>query len=282
MPFKIGRVILRIVLAVVLIGIVVQLYLLRGTRSQSISTNNSQVHYTSTPTLLIPGWGGNTWTYQKFIRTAQNENVAQKALTVWVSPSGHVRIRGSLNRKNPIIQLLYDWNYTAGYHQQTRELLRVLKVLHNQYHISKMNVVAHSYGGTEWLHAYIGSKYVQTHFEFPKVILLGVPVDETFGERTKFTKWLFKRSTDANFLRMERQIRHTPFVKIGRIYNWMGANGGQTDGSVPHVQSQMLRVLIANQHVHYSERVYPNTSHPQLHQKMNIIHDIERTLWFKN
>lgn len=279
---KAGRIILRIIIGIVLIGIAVQLFLLRGTKEQSINTNNDYVQYSSTPTLLIPGWGGNSWTYQKLIQTAQKQDVAQKTMTIWVSPSGHVRFRGRLNHHNPMIQLLYDWNYTASYHDQTKELLRVMNILHKDYHINKMNVIAHSYGGTEWLHAYIGSKYLQQNVSFPKVILLGVPVDETFGERTKFTRGLFKQSKDANFKQMERQVSESTLVHIGTIYNWMGANGGHTDGKVPHIQSEMLRTLIRNQKINYSEHVYPNTNHSQLHQKKETLHNIMKILWYKN
>lgn len=281
MLVKVGRIILRIIIGIALIGIVIQLFLLRGTKSQPISTSNQRINYSGTPTLLIPGWGGNSWTYQKLIQTTQAHNVAQKAMTVWVSPSGHVRVRGHLNHHNPLIQLLYDWNYTAGYHDQTRQLFRVMKVLHEQYGISRMNVIAHSYGGTEWLHAYIGSKYLQRKIDFPKVVLLGAPVDETFGERTKFTKWLFKKSKDANFQLMEKQVQTTSLVHVGIIYNWMGSNGGHTDGEVPHIQSEMLRTLIQNQHVHYREHVYPHTNHVELHQKATILQDIQQVLWYK-
>ena len=281
MVAKIGRVFLRIILILILTGGAVQLYLLRGSKEQSIQTNNPQVRYQSTPTLLIPGWGGNTWTYQKLINTAQEKNVAQKRMTIWVAPNGHVRIKGNLNRKNSIIQLLYDWNYTPGYQAQTKQLTRVLRILHRQYHVRTLNVVAHSYGGTEWLHAYISSPDIQKNIQFPKVILLGTPVDETFGERTKFTKWLFKKSKDSNFKLMERQIRHTSLVRIGKIYNWMGAKGGRTDGEVPHIQSEMLRSLLQNKRVNYSEYIYPHTNHVQLHQKKQILNDILKTLWYK-
>lgn len=278
---KVGRVILRIILIMILIGGAVQLYLLRGSKEQSIQTNNPQVRYQSTPTLLIPGWGGNTWTYQKLINTAQKRNVAQKSMTIWVAPNGHVRIKGNLNRENSIIQLLYDWNYTPGYQAQTKQLTRVMRILHNQYHVRTLNIVAHSYGGTEWLHAYISSPDIQKNMRFPKVILLGTPVDETFGERTKFTKWLFKKSKDSNFKLMERQIRHTSLVLIGKIYNWMGAKGGRTDGEVPHIQSEMLRSMLQNKRVNYAEHIYPHTNHVQLHQKKQILNDILKTLWYK-
>lgn len=279
---KIGRIILRIVIFIGLILLAVQAFTLRGTRGKNISTNNSRVHYSNVPTLVIPGWGGNSWTYQALINRAQQNNVAHKTLTVWASPSGHIRFKGHLDHRNPIIQLLYVWNYTPDYHAQIKEVRRVMIQLHQQYGVKKLNIIAHSYGGTEWLHAYIGSQYIQQRIAFPKVILLGTPVDESFGERTQFTRWLFKRSTDQNFKTMERQVRRTSLIHVGTIYNWMGANGHRhTDGEVPHVQSLMMRTLIANQHVHYSETIYPHTNHIQLHQKKQILNRIMRILWYK-
>lgn len=279
---KIGRILLRIVIVLGLILLAVQAFTLRGTRGENIHTSNSHVRYSSVPTLVIPGWGGNSWTYQKLIRQVQQKNIAHKTLTVWVSPSGHVHFQGRLDHHNPIIQLLYVWNYTPTYHSQIKQTRRVMVQLHQKYGVNKMNVIAHSYGGTEWLHAYIGSKYLQQKIAFPKVILLGTPVDETFGEKTRFTRWLFKRSHDANFKLMEKQIKQTSLIHLGTIYNWMGSTGRRrTDGEVPHIQSEMMRTLISNKHVHYSETVYPHTSHIELHQKNVILNRIFRILWYK-
>lgn len=279
---KIGRILLRILITLGLILLAIQAFTLRGTRGQSITPTNPRVHYSKVPTLVIPGWGGNSWTYQTLIHRVQKQNIAHKTLTVWASPSGHIRFRGSLDHHNPIIQLLYVWNYTPDYQAQIKELRRAMVQLHRQYGVNQLNVIAHSYGGTEWLHAYIGSHYLQEKVAFPKVILLGTPVDESFGTRTRFTRWLFKRSTDTNFKRMERQIRHTSLIHLGTIYNWMGSSGGRrTDGEVPEIQSLMLRTLVANKRVHYSETVYPHTSHIQLHQKTKILNRIINILWMK-
>lgn len=38
----------------------------------------NDINYSNTPTLLIPGWAGNKWTYNRMIDTYQDENVAQK------------------------------------------------------------------------------------------------------------------------------------------------------------------------------------------------------------
>lgn len=75
---KIGRSLLRIIVVIVLVGGAVQLYLLRGSKASPIQPSNPRVEYRSTPTLLIPGWGGNSWTYQKLIQTAQQKRLPKR------------------------------------------------------------------------------------------------------------------------------------------------------------------------------------------------------------
>ena len=149
-----------LVFGIIIIAMAVQLYLLKGTPSQPLNMHQlrSDVSYTDTPTLLIPGQGGNTITFNTFIKRAQNENIAQSAMVVRVSPTGQVRVKGSLKgKKNPLIQILYDWNYNVSFKPQMHQLTQVLIVLHQRYHVKRLNIVAHSYGGTEFLHAYLSN-----------------------------------------------------------------------------------------------------------------------------
>lgn len=275
---------IKVVIGLALILMVVQLYLLRGVKPQPIQRTNPHVRYTATPTILIPGWGGNTWTYGGMIRYFQAHNIAQNALIVRVAPTGQVQVSGQLNRSqpNPLIEVLYDWNYTLTYNPQVHQLTHVLAVLHHQYGVNDLNVIAHSYGGTELLHAYIGSPRLQREITLKKVIFLGVPVDESFGTNTRYTAWLFKHSHDQEFAQLEREVKAAHLSRRVRLYNWMGSDqGAPTDGSVPHVQSQMLKTLVREKHLHYHERVYRNTTHPQLHQRTAIFKDIQRVLWGK-
>ena len=156
---------------IMVIAIAIQLYLLRGTPSRPLDMQHlhSDVSYTSTPTLLIPGQGGNTITFDTFIKRAQNQNIAQSAMVVRVSPTGQVRVKGSLKgKKNPIIQILYDWNYNVSFKPEMHQLTQVLIVLNRQYHVKKLNIVAHSYGGTEFLHAYLGNAKLQKSSVFKR------------------------------------------------------------------------------------------------------------------
>lgn len=120
----------------------VQVFLIQGTPSKNIKKTNTHVNYSSTPTLLIPGWGGNGWTYSKFIKLVQKENVAQNALVVRVSPDCRVSVTGSLKDKaNPLIQVIYTWNYDTTFKPQVKELRAVLETLHDQYHVDRLNVI---------------------------------------------------------------------------------------------------------------------------------------------
>ncbi|NME34883.1 alpha/beta hydrolase [Lactobacillus sp. MRS-253-APC-2B] len=274
-----------LVFGIIVIAMAVQLYLLKGTPSQPLNMHRlrSDVSYTDTPTLLIPGQGGNTITFDTFIKRAQNQNIAQSAMVVRVSPTGQVRVKGSLKgKKNPIIQILYDWNYNVSFKPEMHQLTQVLIVLNRQYHVKKLNIVAHSYGGTEFLHAYLGNAKLQKKLSFQKIVLLGVPVEESFGVNTKYTAWLFKKSRDAEFKKLLRQVKKAQFSKDEAIYNIMGKEADQkTDGEVPNIQSQMMATLFKNTSVKYVQRWYPKTSHRQLHEKKAILKYVMQILWGK-
>lgn len=274
-----------LVFGIIVIAMAVQLYLLKGTPSQPLNMHRlrSDVSYTDTPTLLIPGQGGNTITFDTFIKRAQNQNIAQSAMVVRVSPTGQVRVKGSLKgKKNPIIQILYDWNYNVSFKPEMHQLTQVLIVLNRQYHVKKLNIVAHSYGGTEFLHAYLGNAKLQKKLSFQKIVLLGVPVEESFGVNTKYTVWLFKKSRDAEFKKLLCQVKKAQFSKDEAIYNIMGKEADQkTDGEVPNIQSQMMATLFKNTSVKYVQRWYPKTSHRQLHEKKAILKYVMQILWGK-
>lgn len=256
-----------------------QFIVLRPLPNHHINSTDQQANvcYTRTPTILIPGWGGNSTTYHKLVQTYQQKQIAQKVMTVWVSPSGQVRTRGSYHdQKNALIQVLYNWNYNASYHPQVHQLDQVLQVLHARYGINKMNVIAHSYGGTEFMHAYFGSPILQHQIKLQKVIFLGVPVEESFGVHVKFVPELFKKSHDRNFKELVRQMTAWAPNKDVAFYNIMGGS----DDEVPKIQSEMLQSLVRiHPQLAYHQVVVPHTNHFQLHNRAHILNGIAQILW---
>ncbi|WP_373842261.1 alpha/beta hydrolase [Limosilactobacillus sp.] len=284
---KIGKVVGSSLIGVCLILALTQLFLLRGTPGQKLKSNTyqSNLNYSRVPTLLIPGWGGNTITYNKLIQTYQQQNIAQKIMTVWVSPTNRIRIRGNWHgQKNALIQILFDWNYSPTYHPQVNQLRHVLTYLYQVEGIKKINVVAHSYGGTEFIHAYLGSQWLQAHLRLHKLVFLGVPVEESLPDRLRYHYLLIHHSTDKNFQQLQSEMQKWQLNYSINIYNLMGSKEGSkiTDGAVPHIQSEMIQALIrSHPMIRYHQKTYQNTTHSQLHNRQIILQKIEQLLWGK-
>ena len=284
---KISKVLGYSIGGVCVLLLLTQAFLLRGTPGKAIdpAVGPKVVRYSKVPTLLIPGWGGNTVTYNHLIKYYQKRNIAQQVMTVWVSPHHHIRVSGDWHgQKNALIQVLIDWNYNASYHPQVGQLRQVLIYLNKRYGIKQTNIVAHSYGGTEFMHAYMGSKYLQRALRLNKVVLLGVPVEEKLSDHLPNHYPLIHDSKDKNFYRLRTQMKEWQLNYPIEIYNLMGSKDGSklTDGAVPHIQSEMLRALIkSHPTITYHQKIYPNTTHSQLHDRPLILRQIERILWGK-
>lgn len=283
---KLIKIILVLLIALIVVGSGIQLFLLRGTPRKALKQADyrQDVNYRSTPTILIPGWGGNTITYNKLINYYQDHHFAQKVLTVWVSPWDGIRVAGHLNagQKNPLIQVLYDWNYDQTFRPQVKQLGKVLAYLQSNYHLHRVNIIAHSYGGTEFMHAYMDSPTLQQRMHLNKVVFLGVPVEESLASRIHYRYHLINHSHDKNFIRLRRQMRDwQPDYQLA-IYNIMGTKQGstRTDGEVPHIQSEMLMSLLAGHPtINYHQKNYTNTTHSQLHDRTIILDYIAKQLW---
>lgn len=267
--------------------LLVQAFLLRGTPGKPIELSAAPrtIRYSRVPTLLIPGWGGNTITYNRLINHYQDQNIAQKVMTVWVSPNNHIRVSGDWHgQKNALIQILFDWNYNATFHPQVKQLRHVLIYLNQEYGIKQTNIIAHSYGGTEFMHAYMGSKRLQQTLRLNKLIFLGVPVEESLSDHLPYHYLLIHDSKDKNFHQLQIQMKNWQLNYPVIIYNLMGSKDGSrlTDGEVPHIQSEMLRALIkSHPTITYHQKIYPNTTHSQLHNRTVILKQIAQILWGK-
>lgn len=270
-----------------LLLLLTQAFLLRGTRGKSINPANgpSTIRYSEIPTILIPGWGGNTVTYNHMINHYQDKNIAQKVMTIWVSPRNRIRVSGNWHgQKNALIQVLFDWNYDASFHPQVSQLRHVLIYLNQHYGIKQTNIIAHSWGGTEFMHAYMGSKRLQRYLRLNKLIFLGVPVEESLSDRLPYHYLLIHHSKDKNFHQLRVQMKDWQLNYPITIYNLMGSKEGSrlTDGEVPHIQSEMLKALIQSQPmIKYHQKIYANTTHSQLHSRPIILKEIEQILWGK-
>ncbi len=130
------------------------------------------------------------------------------------------------------------------------------------------------------IHALADSSLLQKEIAFPKVILLGTPIDESVDENTSYAKAQAKASTDKNYQRLLKKFKEfDPLASID-FYNLMGSvDGEKTDGSVPNVQSLFLKNIIHPNWSKYYQAVYTNTDHTDLHQSAKVLDTMDKILW---
>ena len=152
--------------------------------------------------------------------------------------------------------------------------------MHNQYKIKQLNVVAHSWGGTAWIHAFFQSAEIQKKIEFPKVILLGVPVEESLAPIDDDEKVDIQDAKDPNFKILLKESQKVQVTEKVHFYNLLGEYQGEnSDGEVPHIQSQLLQELIHPDWSEYTEKVFSNVKHNQETHNQQIADEIVEILW---
>ena len=103
---------------------------------------------TRTATLLLPGDGGNWLSLRSMTLTLNQPHVATHSLTAHVATNGHVsweQLR-PVRADNPVVPVLFADNTHPQ--REARQLVGVLNDLATRYHITHVNFVGHSSGGT--------------------------------------------------------------------------------------------------------------------------------------
>lgn len=279
---KFLKILFKVLISIVIIAILVQGILLIPSPQKDLRMNQlrKDITYSDVPTLLINGYGGSNYTYNKMINYYQKQNIAQKTMTIHVTPTGKVHVTGSVkNKKNALIQLLFDWNLSPTYDPQVKWLKSVLKVLHNQCGINELNVVGHSWGGTEFLHALGQSKWIQRNIAFNKVILLGVPVNEAVNNHVTYAEAKRRNITDAEYLELKHEYQELNPVKKIKFYNVMADYKDNTDTSVPNVQSEFLMSILNPEWSSCMTKKIRGIKHSALHQNVNVLKYVAHLLY---
>lgn len=237
-----------------------------------LTKRRSDTEYAAVPTLFIPGWGGNAWTYNGLLRWLARRGYGHKVLTVTVSRTGVLHFTGTWTGQatNPLIQVLFTHSFTTDYQQQIRWITAVLRQLRQRYGITSYNVVAHSWGGSAAVSSLVLHGPAVDLPRPNRLILLGTPVDESQPTRP----------VDEAFERLRAQRANLQAMGPLTIYNVYGTLlGRQTDGSVPVTQVQALRQVVVGSPVTYREHHVPGVSHSQLHASPVMWRLIARLLW---
>ena len=232
------------------------------------------VQATSTPTLFIPGWGGNAWTYNGMLRWFAAQGYAAKRLTIRVDRRGRLHFQGKWvpRADNPTIQVLFERNFTADYRQQIQWLTQILRVLRTRFGVTTYNAVAHSWGGSALVQSLVTNGADPGLPRLHRLILLGTPVDERSEQSAPDP--LYQR-----LLTLRQNLWANAGAEIHNVYGLLA--GRATDGQVPVRQVIALRAVVAGSPIRYSEHPVVSLGHGRLHSAFSMWPFIAQLLWVK-
>lgn len=272
----------KVLIGILVIALGVQLILLIPSPQKALRTNDlrNDIKYTDTPTILIPGYGGSNYTYNKLITYYEKENFAQKTMTIHVTPTGKIHVSGTVkNKKNALIQLLFDWNLGKTYDNQVKWTIKTFKVLANQYGVHQLNVIGHSWGGTEFLHALGQSRWVQRNMRFNKVVLMGTPVNEGVTVHDSYQEAQKEHLSDAEYRKLFKEYQALAPIQKIHFYNVMADYQNHTDTSVPNVQSEFLNNILNAKWSILNTKMFYGIKHSALHQDEKVLNYVAKLLY---
>lgn len=244
----------------------------RTIRPRNRRYRRAGIQVTTVPTLFIPGWGGNAWTYNGMLRWFAQQGYAAKVLTIRVDYQGHLRVTGHwpAGAANPTIQVLFDRNLTKDYRQQIRWVTQILRALKQRYGVTAYNAVAHSWGGSAMVHSLVNDGADPTLPRLHRLVLLGTPVNEAPSLTAPDPAY-------RHLLAGRRNLWANAGAEIHNVYGLLA--GRQTDGEVPVGQATALRQVVAQSPVRYHEYPVQGVGHGQLHSTLRMWRLIARLLW---
>ncbi len=276
---------LKILAMAGLIGVAYRFTNLPIKSKKLISTKkNNQYHYDNIPTLFIHGSWGTAFTYNHMIDTFQKNNLAQKALTVFVSATGKIRYYGQWTNQNvnPLIQVIFKRNFDNGFETEAQWLTNLLVDLNKKFHIKKYNIVAHSWGGSAavlMMTRFGATKHLP---QLNKAILLATPVNEILKMHNRVSRDKLPAKQDKLYREMLQNNSYIPHEAIvNNIYGTLCAYI-LTDGEVPVSQTKALAHIFQNQVSEYHEFHFNHVMHSDFHIRKNIINLIANLLWKNN
>lgn len=132
------------ILATASVGIVVGSGAFWQHRLRPLQT--ATVTKTDIPTVFVAGDYARAFSTNGFVHRLSQAHLMTRALIVNVSYHGQVHVKKVAPLKNnPTIQVIFADNHHSK--RQARQLVAVMRVLKQRYHVSRYNAVGHSSGG---------------------------------------------------------------------------------------------------------------------------------------
>lgn len=246
-----------------------------------LNGTHREVNQSATPTIFIHGYRGTDRSLHGMIRRFdQKYDWATDALTVKVSPTGDISVKGTYNGKqadNPLINIVFADN-RATVTQQSLWTKKVMRYLEDHYDVTKFNAVGHSMGGGAWV-SYLASYANNPDYpEVEKIVFLAVPFyPEEYVNGDQEVDLQNASAIHTKFAKqMEQKLKTTTRIMI------IGGNledGSNSDGEVKIDSVMYGKKLFANQYVEAHTLTGPTAKHSNMHELPVVDEYVAKFLW---
>lgn len=242
----------------------------------------------SRPTIFFHGWGSSSRAERHMANAAKDAGVTKTIIDAKVDKDGQVTLDGSIPKDaiNPIVLVNFDNNRGASTQDQGDYAYAVVKALQDNYGITEMNMVGHSYGNMAIVYYMLqhGSdtslpklvKQVDIAGHFNGIIGMNEPENITLDDEGK------PSSMTESFQELLSLGNHYPQGQV-EVLNIYGNTGKGSDERVTNLSSQSLGYLLKGhvKSIQEKEISGPDGQHSKLHETALVDKPIIAFLWGK-
>ena len=264
-------------------------YFIHQNQAQAVKAEARKTYIQSSrPTIFFHGWGSSSRAERHMANAAKDAGVTKTIIDAKVDKDGRVTLDGSIPKGaiNPIVLVNFDNNRGASTRDQGDYAYAVVKALQDNYGITEMNMLGHSYGNMAIVYYMLqhGSdtslpklvKQVDIAGHFNGIIGMNEPENNSLDGEGKPT------SMTESYEELLSLGDNYPQGQV-EVLNIYGNTGNGSDERVTNLSSQSLDYLIKGHVKSYQEKEItgPNGQHSKLHETALVDKPLIDFLWSK-
>ena len=264
-------------------------YFIHQNQAQSVKAETRKTYIQSNrPTIFFHGWGSSSRAERHMANAAKDAGVTKTIIEAKVAKDGTVTLDGTISKGtiNPIVLVNFDNNRGASTQDQGDYAYAVVKALQDNYGITEMNMVGHSYGNMAIVYYMLqhGSdtslpklvKQVDIAGHFNGIIGIDEPENITLDDEGK------PSSLTESYQELLSVGDHYPQGQV-EVLNIYGNTGNGSDERVTNLSSQSLAYLLKTHLKTYQEKEItgPDGQHSKLHETALVDKPLIAFLWGK-
>ncbi|MGT2715265.1 alpha/beta hydrolase [Streptococcus respiraculi] len=241
----------------------------------------------TTPTLFFHGYGSSANAQTHMTQAAKQSGVTNTIIRAEVDEYGAVTLMGKIPKGaiNPIVEVNYQDNRNADYHQDARYAKAVVTKLQSTYGFTKMNMVGHSMGNMSILFYLLDNAHEKDLPQVQKQVHIANHVNGLEGrdlpERHRVDEVTGQpEEMSASYQQLLALREQYPNQQID-VLNIYGDVKDESDGSVLNASSKSLKYLLLDRAKSYREEKMTGklAQHSQLHENPAVDALLIEFLW---